>query len=140
MVSKELFFQTEERYQAPLTTGQSNELERIKMRNIHTGEYPQIRPPKAQAVATLNSTTEKPKRENKAKCLAIFERVGKDNDKEIFLVKLSKSPAQIAKAEQTLQNTLQTLQKSNPCKEYQVGEYRATDSEINDINNKINQL
>lgn len=137
MATKDLFFQIE-RQQAPLTTGQLAKIQQIQQRNIYTGEYPKICAPKAQAVVSLNPPTKKPKRENKARCLAIFERVAKDDDKEIFVVKLGKSPVQIAKAEQSLQKTLQSLQKSNPHKEYQVGECRATDSEIKAINSKFN--
>lgn len=39
MTTKDLFFEVEQRYNAPLTTGQINELEARKMRHVSTGDY-----------------------------------------------------------------------------------------------------
>lgn len=142
MGSKDLFFEVEQCYNAPLTTGQINELEReifhynLKQRNILSGDYTETCRVQSQAVTT--APTAPPKRENKNRYLAIFERYEKNNEKVVFVVKWSKSPSKIAKAEQMRENALKMLQKSNPNKEYQLGEYRATDSEISDINGKLN--
>jgi hypothetical protein len=118
MGSKDLFFEVEQCYNAPLTTGQINELETRKMRHISTGDYP--------------TPTTPPKRENKAVYLAIY-KCSKD-DEPVFLIKKSKKQ----QVNEMLQNTLNLLKFANPDTEYRIGEYRAIASEISDINGKFN--
>jgi len=128
MNSKDLFFQTEQCYNAPLTTGQINELETRKMRHISTGDYPTPN----QNAATLPTTTTPPKRENKAVYLAIY-KCSKD-DTPIFLIKKSK---QQQVDENNLQNALNFLKVANPDAEYRIGLYRATASEIAHLQSTI---
>lgn len=128
MTTKDLFFEVEQCYNAPLTTGQINELEMRKMRHVSTGEYPAPN----QNAAILPAPIALPKRENKAVYLAIY-KCGKD-DEPVFLIKKSKKQ----QVNETLQNALNLLKLANPNTEYRIGEYRATDSEISDINGKFN--
>jgi hypothetical protein len=121
MGSKDLFFQIEQRYNAPLTTGQINELETREMRHISTGDYPK---PNLNA-AILPTPTAPHKRENKAVYLAIY-KCSKD-DEPVFLIKKSKKQ-QVD--ENSLQKALNLLKVANPDTEYRIGIYRATASEI----------
>lgn len=128
MGSKDLFFQIEQRYNAPLTTGQINELETRKMRHISTGDYPK---PNLNA-AILPTPTAPHKRENKAYYLAIY-KCSKD-DTPVFLIKKSKQP-QVD--ENSIQKALNLIKLANPDAEYRTGVLRATASEIAQLQSTI---
>jgi hypothetical protein len=98
------------------------------MRHVSTGEYPAPN----QNAAISPAPTAPSKRENKAVYLAIY-KCGKD-DEPVFLIKKSKKQ----QVNETLQNALNLLKLANPNTEYRIGEYRATASEISDINGKLN--
>jgi hypothetical protein len=128
MGSKDLFFEVEQCYNAPLTTGQINELETRKMRHVSTGGYPAPN----QNAAILPAPTAPSKRENKVVYLAIY-KCSKD-DTPVFLIKKSK---QQQVDENNLQNALNLLKTANPDAEYRIGLYRATASEIAHLQSTI---
>jgi hypothetical protein len=133
MGSKDLFFQIEQRYNAPLTTGQINELETRKMRHISTGDYPKPN----QNAAILPAPTAPPKTENKIYCLVIWQRE-KQNETIVFITQgCPNSQKKRYPAAFKRQKTLEVLIADNPNTEYELGVYYATKTELQFINAQL---
>jgi hypothetical protein len=133
MGSKDLFFEVEQCYNAPLTTGQINELEMRKMRHVSTGEYPAPN----QNATILPAPIALPERENKIYCLVIWKHENQ-NETIVFIIQGRVNPPKNRyPAEHERQKALESLRANNPNTEYELGVCYVTKSELQFINAQL---